>query len=251
LLKAIIPALTSLKFSILTPSYNTGQYIGRAIASVLAQQYTDYEHIIMDGCSTDNTLEVLRMHPHLRWRSEKDKGQSDAMNKAFHLASGTVVLYLNADDELRPDALLNFARSFKENPEADMIAASLEINDSGISSINTPSISLKQVLHYWPCIFPANPVSYAYKRGLQQRIGKFPVDNHYTMDYWFLLRAFLKGKTVRGDFVAGTFHFTGANKSANAERSQLWLKRVQGQFLRRYFYHPEVARFIARKLLRP
>ncbi len=210
---------------------------------MLAQSYRDWEHIIVDGGSTDATLDVLRKYPHLHWSSSPDKGQSDAMNKAFAQSTGDLIIYLNADDELKPDALRLFADSFNSHPEADMVVADLEINHSGTANINVPSINLRQVLNYWPCIFPANPVSYAYKRKLQDNIGKFPVHNHYTMDYWFLLRAFLKGKVVKEGFVAGTFHFDGTNKSADPANSQKWLKRVRDQFLSRYFYYPEVAKF--------
>jgi len=215
---------------------------------VLAQSYTNWEHIVTDGGSTDVTLEVLRKYLHLNWSSGPDRGQSDAMNKAFAQSSGDLIIYLNADDELKPDALRLFADSFKRYPQADMVVADLEVNHSGAFSINVPSVNLRQILNYWPCIFPANPVSYAYKRKLQDNIGKFPVNNHYTMDYWFLLRAFLKGKVVKESFVAGAFYFDGANKSADAANSQKWLKRVRDQFLYRYFYYPEVAKFWIRNL---
>ena len=210
---------------------------------MLAQSYTDWEHIITDGGSTDTTLDILRKYPHLQWSSAPDNGQSDAMNKAFGQSTGDFIIYLNADDELKPEALQHFADGLKSHPEADMVVADLEVNHSGAVSINVPSVNLRQVLNYWPCIFPANPVSYAYKRKLQDNIGKFPVHNHYTMDYWFLLRAFLKGKVVKEGFIAGTFHFDGTNKSADPANSQNWLKQVRDQFLYRYFYYPEVAKF--------
>lgn len=203
----------------------------------------------MDGGSADGTADILKKYSHLQWASATDKGQSDAMNKAFTQSSGELIIYLNADDELKPGALQLFVDAFEINPGADMIVADLEVNQSGQVSINTPSINLLQILNYWPCIFPANPVSYAYRREIQQKIGKFPLGNHYTMDYWFLLRAFLKGKIVKADFVAGTFNFDGTNKSADAENAKKWLKKVRDAFVIRYFYYPEVAKFALRNLL--
>ena len=88
----------SLKFSIITPSFNSGDTLERAIQSVLAQDYKNFEHIIVDGCSTDGALEILEKYPHLRWISEFDKGQVDAMNKGFAMAEGEIIGYLNADD---------------------------------------------------------------------------------------------------------------------------------------------------------
>ncbi|MDB5146540.1 MAG: glycosyl transferase family 2 [Mucilaginibacter sp.] len=237
-----------MKFSVLTPSYNTGKYIERAIKSVLAQKYTNWEHIVIDGASDDNTIDILKIYPHLIWISAPDQGQSDAMNKAFAKSTGDIIIYLNADDELKSNALEHFKEAFDSYPGCDMIVADLEIDHSGVKSINSPSVSLRQVLNYWPCIFPANPVSYAYKKKLQTKVGPFPVNNHYSMDYWFLLRAFLKGKVLKKEFTAGTFHFDGLNKSADAENSRQWLKQVRNSFLMHYFYYPEVAKYIIRKI---
>jgi len=160
------------KFSILTPSYNSAKYIEHAIKSVQAQSYTNWEHIVIDGASTDSTVEILKNYPHIQWASKPDRGQSDAMNKAFVRSSGDVIIYLNADDELKNDALAKFKDAFESNPDADMIVSNLEVDQNGQRAINRPSTDLRQILNYWPCIFPANPVSYAYKRQLQERVGK-------------------------------------------------------------------------------
>ena len=89
-----------LKISILTPSFNTDQYIEENILSVLNQDYKNVEHIVIDGGSTDNTVEILKKYPHLKWVSEKDEGQSDAYNKGLKIATGELVLCLNSDDDL-------------------------------------------------------------------------------------------------------------------------------------------------------
>ena len=74
-----------MKISVLTPSYNSGKYLQRAIDSVLKQSYTNYEHIISDGGSTDDSVEIIKKHKDIIYVSEKDRGQSDAMNKAFDM----------------------------------------------------------------------------------------------------------------------------------------------------------------------
>ncbi|MBB5395340.1 glycosyltransferase family 2 protein [Mucilaginibacter sp. AK015] len=237
-----------MKFSILTPSYNSGKYIGRAINSVLAQDYKNWEHIIVDGASQDGTIEILKQYPHLKWVSAPDKGQSDAMNEAFKLSCGDIIMYLNADDELKPHALQTIAEAFAGNPDADMVICDLEIDHSGVKTVNSPATTLKQVLNYWPPVFPLNPVSYAYKKSLQLKAGLFPLKNHYSMDYWFLLRAFLKAKVLKINFVSGIFYFDGRNKSADAGNAKKWLKKVQRGFLYRYFYQPEVLKYLGRKI---
>jgi len=86
------------EISIVTPSYNQGHFIEDAVLSVFNQNYPNFEHIIIDNCSTDGTVEILKKYPHLRWISEKDDGQSDAINKGFKRATGEIIAWLNADD---------------------------------------------------------------------------------------------------------------------------------------------------------
>lgn len=86
------------KISIVTVAFNSGDYIDDAIQSVLKQNYKNFEHIIIDGLSTDNTVEVLKKYDHLKWISEKDEGQSDALNKGFKKCTGDIIGWLNSDD---------------------------------------------------------------------------------------------------------------------------------------------------------
>ena len=93
------------RITIVTPSFNQGRFIGETIDSVVAQGYPNLEHIVMDGGSTDDSLEVLRRYPHLVLVSQPDKGQGDAINKGFERATGTIWGFLNSDDTLLPGAL--------------------------------------------------------------------------------------------------------------------------------------------------
>src|SRR5688572_20049864 len=87
-----------MKISVLTPCLNSSKWLRRAIESVLKQDYANWEHIVVDGGSNDGTIELIKSYDHLVWISEPDNGQSDAMNKAFGMASGDIIVYLNADD---------------------------------------------------------------------------------------------------------------------------------------------------------
>ena len=90
--------MEELKISIVTVSLNQGNYIEDAIQSVLKQNYKNFEHIIIDGISTDNTIGILKKYKHLKWISEKDEGQSDALNKGFKRCTGDIIGWLNSDD---------------------------------------------------------------------------------------------------------------------------------------------------------
>jgi glycosyltransferase involved in cell wall biosynthesis len=104
------------KISIITPSFNQGQYIEETICSVLDQAYPNLEYIIMDGGSTDNTVEVIKKYEkHISyWESNKDKGQSDAINKGYRKATGDVINWLNSDDYYQADALHKVGNAFKD-----------------------------------------------------------------------------------------------------------------------------------------
>lgn len=104
------------KISIITPSYNQGQFLEQTIDSVLSQQYSNLEYIIIDGGSTDNSVEIIKKYEkHLHyWVSEKDKGQSDAINKGLKIAGGEIINWLNSDDYYEPDTFKKVAAYFEQ-----------------------------------------------------------------------------------------------------------------------------------------
>ena len=110
-----------MKISVITPSFNQGQFIADCIDSVLAQTGVEIEHIVTDAGSTDNTIEVLRRYPHLIWSSEPDKGMSDGINKGFCKATGDWLMWLNCDDYLLPGALAKVADFINRHPAADVV----------------------------------------------------------------------------------------------------------------------------------
>ena len=111
------------KISVVTPCFNSVHTIRETIESVRAQGYSNLEHIVIDGGSTDGTVELLRSYPHLIWISEKDGGHYDAMNKGVARASGDFIVILNSDDCFRPDILRKVADAFAKHPEWDALFA--------------------------------------------------------------------------------------------------------------------------------
>ncbi len=203
-----------MKISVLTPSFNSGRFIERAIKSVLKQGYKNYEHIIVDGNSNDQTIDILKKYNHITYISETDSGQSDAMNKAFSLSTGEIIVYLNADDEFADNTFEHIIDTFNQHPKSDFIVGDLLFNYPGGILLRKPSTAYFDIIQYWLNLFPNNPVSYFYKRHVQEEIGKLPEDNHFAMDMWFLLHAYKKFKILKIDKILGTFHSDGTNKTA-------------------------------------
>lgn len=124
------------RISIVTPSYNQGHFIEETIRSVLLQGYPDLEYIIMDGKSTDNTVEIIQEYERWLsyWVSERDRGQADAIARGFCRASGQIEAYLNSDDIFFPSALCNATRAFIANPDAMWLAGSAIFFETSIAA---------------------------------------------------------------------------------------------------------------------
>ena len=110
-----------MKISIITPSYNQGRFLPDCVESVLSQSGVEVEHIVTDAGSTDETLNVLKRYPYLKWTSEADAGMSDGINKGFLQATGDWMMWLNCDDYLLPGALAKVAEFIGKNPHADIV----------------------------------------------------------------------------------------------------------------------------------
>lgn len=109
--------------SIITPSFNQARYIEATLDSVLSQDYPEIEYIVMDGGSTDGTVDILKRYEHrlAGWVSEKDRGQTDAINKGFARARGEVLAWLNSDDTYQPGAVREAVEALRAHPEAALV----------------------------------------------------------------------------------------------------------------------------------
>ena len=180
------------RVSIVTPSYNHGQFIEEAIRSVLLQGYPDIEYIIIDGGSTDNSVEIIRKYEKYiaYWVSESDRGQSHAINKGLARASGEILSYLNSDDLLLVGALLKVASHSLTHPEAEFIYGGLNYIDSSgtkLSEVTLEAFSLRSLLVGTES---RNGLHVAFiKREAFERIGPFNENLLYAFDYEYCVRA--------------------------------------------------------------
>jgi glycosyltransferase involved in cell wall biosynthesis len=216
------------KISIVTPSLNQGEYIEDSILSVMQQGYENFEHIVVDGGSRDNTLEVLRRYPHVRWVSEPDKGQSDALNKGFRMATGDVVGWLNSDEYYFPGALRTIAELAASNLHADLFyGTGIAVNQDGLLQRSHTSHDFDfRVLLYYGCFVPT--VGTFFRRHLFEQ--GFLIDDSYrvVMDYEYFVRLATRGKVFKHSrCLLGVFRWHGSNLSLQHEKRRKERLRVQ------------------------
>lgn len=193
--------------SIVTPSFNQGAFIEETICSILLQSYPNFEYIIIDGGSTDNSVEIIRKYePWLTyWVSEPDYGQSHALNKGFRRTTGEIMAYLNSDDIYYPNVLRSVASHFQESG-ADILIGSLNrvyIDQGRIESEEILSPQRGNRVHRFPVFtngrdedFRCLQPSMFWTRAIWERTGEFDERLHYMMDREWCLRALAKGARV-------------------------------------------------------
>ncbi|HYE37787.1 glycosyltransferase [Methylocaldum sp.] len=183
--------------SIVTPSYNQGKYLARTIESVLDQTYPNIEYLVIDGASTDESVAILKSYEgKLFWISEKDTGQTSAINKGLRLAKGDIVCYLNSDDILAPSAIQKVVDFFRRNPDCDLVygdADYIDENDHVIGRYNTADYSFGRLMQ--DCMI-CQPATF-WRRRVIDSVGLFDETLNCVMDYEYWLRFGRSGGAIR------------------------------------------------------
>ena len=221
-------------FSIVTPSFNQGRFIRDCIESVRSQHDVDTEHIIVDACSTDETLSILKTHPHLRWVSEPDKGQTDAIIKGFLKATGNWLMWLNADDYLLPGVLKKVQQFIESHSDADVVYGDCTF----VSEDGTPIRTKREgdfdfnMLLLYGCYIPSTATFY--RRSIVEK--GFLLDPSYKvcMDFEFFLKLAHNGfRFIHLPENLACFRWHEANVSAvHAVRRHQERLHLQRQYLK-------------------
>jgi glycosyltransferase involved in cell wall biosynthesis len=174
------------KITIVTPSYNQGPFLEKTIRSVLEQDYPNFEYIIIDGGSTDHSVDIIKRYAdHLTyWESIKDRGQSDAINKGFARATGELLGWLNSDDQLEPGALRTVAAAAAAFPQAGVfVGHGRKLDESGKQVYyKVPRDLSFEGLCQWMSGNNFMQPSCFFRRGLWQQCGPLDEDVHIAMD---------------------------------------------------------------------
>lgn len=201
-----------MKISVITAAYNSGKTIADTFKSVLSQSYLDYEYIVVDGCSKDNTIDVIeeyepRFKGKMRWVSEPDKGIYDAMNKGIKMATGDVVGIINSDDFFTSNEVLeSVAKEFGKDSSLDAIYGDIHfVKDEDLTKCTRYYSS--SYFRPWLLRFgfmPAHPSFYVRKE-VYERHGLYDLQFRTSSDFEMMVRLFgknkIKSKYINMDFV--------------------------------------------------
>lgn len=231
-----------MKISIITPSYNQVEYIGRTIQSIVTQKGEfELEYIIIDGGSNDGSVDVIRAaaekDSRIQWVSEKDSGQSDAINKGLKKVTGDIVAFLNSDDVYKPGALQAVVEYAKANPDANWFTGYCDIIDADDTLMSSFVTSYKNfwLRHFsYNVLMVLNPISQPatfWRKAVLDEIGLINEQEHLVMDYEYWCRIGLKHQLHVLRTYLASFRITPNTKS-NTQTGQQFADeaRVAKQF---------------------
>ena len=191
-MSADLPSIT-----VVTPSFNQGAFLERTIRSVLDQGYPHLEYFVLDGGSTDGSVEIIRRYEHAidYWVSQPDGGQTAAINAGWQRATGEILAWLNSDDYYLPGALAAAGAAFLEHPDAALVYGPMRREDPDGRSLGTLGSPFdRRRLLYSHQMIP-QPSAFFRRAGVEAA-GPLDESLHYSMDYDFLLRLTSLGPTV-------------------------------------------------------
>jgi len=219
--------------TIITPSYNQGHFIRATIESVLSQDYPHVEYIIMDGGSTDQTSAVVKEYAsRVTYISEKDRGQSHAINKGFQMAKGDILAWLNSDDVYLPGSIGTAVRAFQANPRAGAVYGEGYLIDAAGNTTSrfpcTEPFDLWKLTHLSDYILQQTVY---FRRDVLNEVGPLDEDLHYTMDWDILIRIGMKYDLAYiPEYMGSLREYPEAKSSAGGMRRA----REIGEMLRRH-----------------
>jgi glycosyltransferase involved in cell wall biosynthesis len=221
------------RVSLVTPCYNAAPYLRAAIDSVLGQDYPDIDYLVMDGGSTDGTVELLEEYGgKIRWISEKDNGQADAIARGFEQTSGAILGWLNADDVLKPGAARAAVDAFRSHPGAALVYGNADFIDAAGRTLGPCTVvepyCLHRLIHYGDYII--QPAAF-FSRRAYLAVGGLDRSLNWAMDWDLWIRLARKYDVVFIDRDLASYRWLGSNKTAEGGLDRLReVEEVAGRY---------------------
>lgn len=206
--------------SIITPSFNQARYLEQTIQSVLRQDHPRIEHIVVDGASTDGSVEIIKKYADKLawWVSEKDSGQADAINKGLARAAGEIVAWLNSDDYYLPGAVSAAVKLFEENPDVVLVYGNMLAVDERGNPFNT--LTYKQLtMQDLLCFQIIGQPAVFFRRSALEKTDMLDSTFHFLLDHHLWIRIAQHGRILHVDqtWAAARYHAEAKNRAKAAE----------------------------------
>lgn len=221
-----------MKISVITVTFNSGETVRDTIESVLKQEYPNYEYLVIDGGSKDNTVDIIKKYEpkfggRMKWISEKDKGMYDGINKGIRMATGDVVGIINSDDFYhRNDIFDNINKAFEEDKKIEAIYGDVRFVHPD---------NLEKTVRYYSCkhwrpwrfrfgFMPAHPTFFTYKENFE-KYGYYQYDYHIAADYELLIRHLYTNKVPAKYVPVDFMKMRTGGRSTNGWKANVLLNR--------------------------
>jgi len=205
-------------FSVITPSWNQGEFLVGCIESVTGQEDPDFEHLVFDNCSTDATADVIAKYRHVTCIQEPDRGQSEAVNKGFLAAQGEIICWLNSDDAY-PLGLFRRLRELFSDPVVDVVFGDvLQRNYDGSPDRTAPARFERRedLVRWWSSDVKLHQPAIFFRRSVRAKTGLLDESLHYAMDYEYWWRMSEEHRFVYVSEVLAIQHLQPASKTITA-----------------------------------
>jgi len=241
-----------LTFSIVIPNFNGGNFLEETILSVINQNYPAVELFVVDGKSKDNSVDIIKKYAkHITWWvSEKDSGQSEAINKGLKKATGDIVAYINSDDYYKPNAFSMVNRFFNSFSKTDLVYGNIEFyneNNKSTTLRHPEQFNLHKVLQFkQPLTTIPQPTAF-WRRNLLQTVGYFEEKFHYIMDLDMWMRIAMNHSIKKIDSVLAVMRIHEDSKTMSSQTKFNNEMRKERLVLRETFFsNPQLPKNILR-----